>query len=163
MSEPEPCPLGTYGNDTGLRKISDCVKCDPGSYCDQRGLTNPAGLCDPGYFCLEGSYTSAPNAPGSPLSIEDTDIGGLCPGKSRFRVRVHGSVQVNRVTSKQSAYRIDGDASVSLQITLQLKARACIRHGDRDKAGAGGVPMVTFYVFHELQQLHPSAQNQEFL
>ncbi|CAN0436223.1 unnamed protein product [Ectocarpus sp. 12 AP-2014] len=79
VAEPEPCPLGTYGNTTGLRKISDCNDCDPGSYCDQRGLTNPAGLCDPGYYCLDGSYTSAPNAPGSPLSIEDTDIGGLCP------------------------------------------------------------------------------------
>lgn len=81
VAEPEPCPLGTYGNTTGLRKISDCNDCDPGSYCDQRGLTNPAGLCDPGYYCLDGSYTSAPNAPGSPLSIEDTDIGGLCPGE----------------------------------------------------------------------------------
>eukprot|EP00752_Nemacystus_decipiens_P010330 g9202.t1 len=79
VSEPEPCPLGTYGNTTGLRKITDCKSCDPGSYCDQRGLTNPAGPCDPGYYCLDGSYTSAPNAPGSPLSIEDTDIGGLCP------------------------------------------------------------------------------------
>lgn len=83
VSEPEPCPLGTYGNTTGLRKITDCKECDPGSYCDQRGLTNPAGPCDPGYYCLDGSYTSAPNAPGSPLSIEDTDIGGLCPGGLR--------------------------------------------------------------------------------
>ncbi len=86
VSEPEPCPLGTYANSTGLRKISDCQDCNPGTYCDQRGLDSPAGLCDPGYYCLEGSYTSAPNAPGSPLSIEDTDIGGLCPGGFGMRL-----------------------------------------------------------------------------
>lgn len=80
MSEPEPCPLGTYSNTTGLRRISDCNACDPGSYCDQRGLTSPTAPCDPGFYCLDGSYTSAPNAPGSPLSIEDVEIGGLCPG-----------------------------------------------------------------------------------
>lgn len=80
VSDSEPCPLGTYGNTTGLRKITDCSDCDPGYYCDQRGLTTPADLCDPGYYCLDGSYTSAPNAPGSPLSIDDSGIGGLCPG-----------------------------------------------------------------------------------
>lgn len=80
VSEGEPCPLGTYGNDTSLRKISDCSDCTPGYYCDQRGLTAPADLCDPGYYCLDGSYTSAPSAPGSPLSSDETDIGGLCPG-----------------------------------------------------------------------------------
>lgn len=84
ISEPEPCPLGTYGNTTGLRKISDCTDCDPGYYCDQRGLTGPAGLCDPGYFCLDGSYTSAPSAPGSPLSADESDIGGLCLGGCRI-------------------------------------------------------------------------------
>lgn len=80
VSDPEPCPLGTYGNTTALRKISDCIDCDAGYYCDQRGLTAPAGLCDPGYYCLDGSYTSAPNAPGSPLLADESDIGGLCQG-----------------------------------------------------------------------------------
>ncbi|CAM9393726.1 unnamed protein product, partial [Sphacelaria rigidula] len=77
--DPEPCPLGTYGNSTGIRQIADCTDCSAGYYCDQRGLTSPSGLCDPGYYCLDGSYTSAPSAPGSPLSADETDIGGLCP------------------------------------------------------------------------------------
>ena len=79
IAEPEPCRLGTYGNTTGVRRLEDCAICEPGYYCDGFGLTEPAGPCDPGYYCLEGSYTSAPHAPGAPLVDEPTAIGGLCP------------------------------------------------------------------------------------
>lgn len=133
VAEPEPCPLGTYGNTTGLRKISDCNDCDPGSYCDQRGLTNPAGLCDPGYYCLDGSYTSAPNAPGSPLSIEDTDIGGLCPGERWGRAK--GGVR----THKLGTHRQDASAGSSVFLEDNVQPYVSIY---------GICPVVSTFVSH---------------
>ena len=53
IAEPEPCRLGTFGNNTGVRRLEDCATCDPGYYCDGFGLTAPTGPCDPGYYCLE--------------------------------------------------------------------------------------------------------------
>ena len=79
ISEPEPCPLGTFGNSTGLRRVEDCTPCTAGMYCDGLGLTVPRDLCDPGFYCTEASYTSAPNAPGTPLVDDWSSIGGVCP------------------------------------------------------------------------------------
>lgn len=67
---PQPCPLGTYSNSTGLRRSTDCTPCPGGQYCDGIGRTEPAGLCDPGFYCREKAYTSAP---------PDGPTGGLCP------------------------------------------------------------------------------------
>ena len=76
---PEPCPIATFGNSTSLRRIEDCSLCSAGMFCDGMGLSRPRAPCDPGYYCLEGSYTSAPHAPGSPTVAEPSPIGGLCP------------------------------------------------------------------------------------
>lgn len=43
------------------------------------GLPYPRGPCDPGYYCLEGSYTSAPHAPGSPTVAEPVRSPNLTP------------------------------------------------------------------------------------
>ncbi|RUS80927.1 hypothetical protein EGW08_011308, partial [Elysia chlorotica] len=67
---PQPCPLGTYSNSTGLRRSTDCTPCPGGQYCDGIGRTEPAGLCDAGFYCRERAYTSAP---------PDGPTGGLCP------------------------------------------------------------------------------------
>ena len=67
---PQPCPLGTYSNSTGLRRSTDCTPCPGGQYCDGIGRTEPAGLCDAGFYCREKAYTSAP---------PDGATGGLCP------------------------------------------------------------------------------------
>ena len=47
-TNPVACPKGTYSNSTGLEAAIDCVKCDPGQYCDQLGLTEPSGPCSAG-------------------------------------------------------------------------------------------------------------------
>lgn len=120
LVDPEPCPVGTYGNTTGVRQISDCTDCTPGYYCDQRGLTNPSGLCDPGYYCLDGSYTSAPSAPGSPLSADETDIGGLCPG-TRKRPRwlsVRFTIGGNRLLSPMKARNQDQTISRAVHAVI---------------------------------------------
>eukprot|EP00163_Fabomonas_tropica_P011852 TRINITY_DN227_c0_g2_i1.p1 TRINITY_DN227_c0_g2~~TRINITY_DN227_c0_g2_i1.p1 ORF type:complete len:7500 (+),score=2428.07 TRINITY_DN227_c0_g2_i1:177-22676(+) len=70
VDTPEPCPIGTFGNSTGLRQVEECTDCPPGRYCDGSGLPNPRGPCDPGYYCSGRAFTSAP--PGPPT-------GGLCP------------------------------------------------------------------------------------
>ena len=78
---PQPCPLGTYGNDTGLRRSTDCTPCPGGYYCDGIGRTEPAGPCDPGFYCREKAYTSAP--PDGPTGGV-CPIGGYCPAASAF-------------------------------------------------------------------------------
>lgn len=73
----EPCPQGTYGNESGLRREEDCSPCSPGTYCDGTGIPRPRGPCAEGYYCIEGSNTSSPNAPGAPR-VPDS-VGGVCP------------------------------------------------------------------------------------
>ena len=69
-SVPAPCPLGTYGNSTGLRASTDCTPCPGGYYCDGLGLTTPRDVCDAGFYCREKAYSSAP-----PEGL----TGGVCP------------------------------------------------------------------------------------
>ena len=67
---PQPCPLGTYSNSTGLRRSTDCTPCPGGWYCDGIGRTAPTAICDAGFYCREKAYSSAP---------PDGLTGGLCP------------------------------------------------------------------------------------
>lgn len=39
------CPVGRYGNATGLGALEDCSLCDAGSFCGVVGLSQPQGLC----------------------------------------------------------------------------------------------------------------------
>eukprot|EP00118_Oscarella_pearsei_P024287 m.302953 g.302953 ORF g.302953 m.302953 type:complete len:234 (+) comp40832_c0_seq1:6749-7450(+) len=67
---PQPCPQGTYGNSTLLRRSQECTPCPGGQYCDGLGLPRPRGLCDAGFFCREKAFSPAP--PEGPT-------GGVCP------------------------------------------------------------------------------------
>ena len=58
-----PCPIGTYSNKTGLRKVSECTLCDPGMFCNTTGLLAPAGPCAAGFQCVRGAMTSEPTGP----------------------------------------------------------------------------------------------------
>ncbi|EGD79005.1 hypothetical protein PTSG_01976 [Salpingoeca rosetta] len=55
-----PCPVGTIGNETGLANVTQCHACPPGHYCDEAGLTEPAGECAGGYYCQSGATTPQP-------------------------------------------------------------------------------------------------------
>ena len=55
VTEPSPCPVGTYLNVTGANSSSDCTSCTAGSYCASEGLPYPSGPCQAGYYCPEGS------------------------------------------------------------------------------------------------------------
>ena len=66
VADPEPCPISTYGNTTGLRKESDCITCDGGFYCDSYALQAPKGVIAPGYYCLGGCNTSTPSTVHNP-------------------------------------------------------------------------------------------------
>lgn len=43
-----PCPAGTYSNDTGLERRSDCTPCPPKVFCGSTGLRKPTGPCNAG-------------------------------------------------------------------------------------------------------------------
>lgn len=60
---PVQCPVGTYNPVTGGTSIAThCLKCPPGRYCQDKGLSAPSGDCAAGYFCLESAETSRPAA-----------------------------------------------------------------------------------------------------
>ncbi|KAM9299008.1 uncharacterized protein PAF06_016002 [Gastrophryne carolinensis] len=54
---PTMCPPGTYSNQTGLARLSQCLTCPPGMFCDGQVGSAPAGNCSAGYYCTEGSHS----------------------------------------------------------------------------------------------------------
>ena len=51
VSNPRPCPRGTFKSSTGGESESDCQPCTGGHYCGKQGLTKPSGPCHGGYYC----------------------------------------------------------------------------------------------------------------
>ena len=68
------CPKGTYNPVVSLAMEGECLKCPGGKYCDEYGLTQPAGDCDPGYFCELGNDRPNP----SQVNCNISAIGDLC-------------------------------------------------------------------------------------
>ena len=68
--EPKLCPHGTFSNQTQLHNETQCTKCLPGYYCDEYGLSYPAGKCLQGYYCPEGSIQK---------NAKECTIGLHCP------------------------------------------------------------------------------------
>ncbi|KAL6471032.1 hypothetical protein MHYP_G00196820 [Metynnis hypsauchen] len=56
----QPCPAGTYGNQSGLTDSSECTLCDPGTYCARAGNTSPSGPCAAGFLCFGGASIPSP-------------------------------------------------------------------------------------------------------
>lgn len=65
-----PCPVGTFSNNTGLESLSECRTCTPGHFCESENITSPTGQCQPGYYCVMGVASPAPTASAN---------GGPCP------------------------------------------------------------------------------------
>ncbi|XP_033646870.1 uncharacterized protein LOC117306372 isoform X1 [Asterias rubens] len=57
----EDCPIGSYGNDTGLKTSSECPLCDPGWFCPTTGLTSPGTPCFAGFYCTLGATNGNPD------------------------------------------------------------------------------------------------------
>ncbi|XP_049323141.1 zonadhesin isoform X1 [Astyanax mexicanus] len=56
----QPCPAGTYSNQSGLTESSECTQCSPGSYCSGTGNTSPSGPCSAGFLCFGGASLPSP-------------------------------------------------------------------------------------------------------
>ncbi|ESO92000.1 hypothetical protein LOTGIDRAFT_73113, partial [Lottia gigantea] len=83
---PAFCPNGTYSNQTGLVKSSDCSQCLPGYYCN--GFASAKTLCPEGFYCPNGTghdWQACPsgsysNIKGLRTSLEcNSFIGSICP------------------------------------------------------------------------------------
>ncbi|CAH1789581.1 unnamed protein product, partial [Owenia fusiformis] len=81
-----PCPLGTFGNDTGYNDSSNCSPCLGGMYCGIVGQTWPTGYCKAGYFCHRYAEIASPNqttdaniCPEGSYCLEGTDNPSPCP------------------------------------------------------------------------------------
>lgn len=79
ISNQNPCPVGTFNNETMKTQQSDCQLCLGGKYCSQEGLAEPQGDCDAGYYCTSGSNSRTPSM-GS--SADTCPQGFYCPAGS---------------------------------------------------------------------------------
>ncbi|RUS80923.1 hypothetical protein EGW08_011304, partial [Elysia chlorotica] len=70
----QPCPLGTFGNTTGLSEVGHCTQCTGGYYCGTPGSPDVDGPCTAGYYCESGVDTATPTD-----SNVHTGVGGECP------------------------------------------------------------------------------------
>ncbi|XP_071505048.1 uncharacterized protein [Diadema antillarum] len=83
----QPCPRGTYNNETGLADILQCRQCPGGYYCGEMAQTDYITLCDPGHFCEYGVDRADPNGNNNSTLVngscavlgEHTGVGGICP------------------------------------------------------------------------------------
>lgn len=86
------CPRGTYGDQEGLDKVSQCKACDPGKYCGFEHASNYTGDCAPGHWCAYGldrpdpigdNITAANNSNSNDscphYDGRETGYGGICP------------------------------------------------------------------------------------
>ncbi|CBY12491.1 unnamed protein product [Oikopleura dioica] len=85
QSEPQNCPVGTYGQRTGLSNKYECDKCPAGFYCDEEAIEcsslnygatsgdcSGVKVCPKGHYCELGSEKPAECGPGFYRSITDT-------------------------------------------------------------------------------------------
>jgi hypothetical protein len=77
---PEPCPVGTMSNSTGLSTPAECPPCPAGYYCDVTGIFEPVGPCAPGYYCTGNTTSATPNDGG--VTGAPCTIGHYCPGQT---------------------------------------------------------------------------------
>lgn len=79
-----PCSAGYYNPMTKKGAASDCIQCDPGSYCATAGLTAVTGQCSAGYYCTLGSTDGTPGsatATGGPCTA-----GYYCPAGATVQI-----------------------------------------------------------------------------
>ena len=82
----QPCPRGTYNNETGLSDVSQCKPCEGGRYCGTLAASEPTGPCDAGHYCVYGVDRPRPSGNATFLDNstcrlpgDETGEGGVCP------------------------------------------------------------------------------------
>ena len=103
---PQPCPRGTYGNSTGLRRSQECLPCPGGHYCDGHGRSSPTGPCDAGFFCRSRASVSAPT---DGITGDICPRGGFCPEGSTVQANCPLGTYGNSTGNKAKEDCIDCD------------------------------------------------------
>ncbi|RQX68437.1 putative GCC2 and GCC3 domain protein [Toxoplasma gondii CAST] len=79
----EPCPPGSFMPYKGGRKISECIPCPAGMYCQAAGQVMPSGRCDQSYFCPQGSSSpTEKKCPSNHYCGRDEDVNNVAANKS---------------------------------------------------------------------------------
>ncbi|MEQ2198095.1 hypothetical protein XENOCAPTIV_007691 [Xenoophorus captivus] len=89
---PQPCPIGTFNNQTGAHSLSACLPCPSGVYCSSYGASTPQGgvsmqncfACPAGHYCSSDglAFPSGPCSAGfyCPFDFSSTTpYAFLCP------------------------------------------------------------------------------------
>ena len=71
----QPCPRGTFNNETGLARSEQCKACIGGYYCDELSMVSYKGPCDAGYYCEYGVDRARPSG-----DQNNTVVNGTCLG-----------------------------------------------------------------------------------
>ncbi|CAG5113760.1 Oidioi.mRNA.OKI2018_I69.chr2.g7850.t1.cds [Oikopleura dioica] len=72
--EGEKCPRGTYSPNDGRSLLTECIDCDAGHYCPERGMNATGPECEAGFICKTKALYSHPNK-----ETETDDSNTLCP------------------------------------------------------------------------------------
>ncbi|KAF3692794.1 Sushi, von Willebrand factor type A, EGF and pentraxin domain-containing protein 1 [Channa argus] len=76
---PEPCPRGTFSNQTGAHSYSVCTPCPSGVYCSSYGASTPQGSCLEGHFCQGGALGPTPQNSDNFPRNGPCPVGHYCP------------------------------------------------------------------------------------
>jgi len=89
------CPLGTYGDEVGLTKVTQCQLCPQGRYALVSGLTTRqcSGKCSPGKYSDKRGSTTAQNCLVCPTTSQDWQ----CRAKVEPRSAKNGPVVLTKV------------------------------------------------------------------
>ncbi|XP_064629316.1 zonadhesin-like [Lineus longissimus] len=91
---PTLCPAGTYNNETSKGNVSDCLPCEPGSYCSGLGNVQPTGLCQEGHYCPSGQASPMPN-------VFACEHGYFCPKGSAAPKRCPAGTYQDETSQRQ--------------------------------------------------------------
>ena len=79
ISNPIPCPPGTYSAAPCIYAVTQCLTCPAGYYCTTGGMTTYDGPCAPGYFCVAGTRVPKP-------ATGFCTPGNYCPGATGAKI-----------------------------------------------------------------------------
>ena len=121
----QPCPAGSYSNNTRLSSPDQCADCPGGQYC-RGGRTVPDGPCNPGYYCLTRASRSDPRGDnfGSLFSFFDSSAFPECPAIGRNET-IGAPCPVGHFCEMASSLPTPCRAGSYNDLVQQSKCKAC--------------------------------------
>lgn len=129
-SDHHPCPIGTYGNLSGLVSADQCVECPAGHYCPQGRRDEPTTAPLP---CKPGTYNPY-NGTGHEFNCLLCPAGMSCPMYAQVSANLscnqghycpNGTIQPNQYACPPGTYSFSYDLTKPEECSICPAGRAC--------------------------------------